>query len=199
MIFYALDLIGTFSFAISGAIATSKKNFDLFGITFLAFVTGIGGGSVRDLFLGKLPVNWLNDINYLFVILLGVLVSIVFEKTVLKLRKTLFLFDAIGIGICTIIGLRKALDLGIHPILACIMGLFSAVLGGVIRDTLCNEVPLIFKKEIYATACLIGALVYIGLRNFQLTDDFLNIITVLIIIFIRIISVKYNLSLPKFR
>ncbi len=199
MIFYALDLIGTFSFAISGATATSKKEFDLFGITFLAFVTGIGGGSVRDMFLGKLPVAWLNDINYLLVILLGVLVTIVFKKVVLRLRKTLFLFDAIGIGICTIIGLKKALDLGIHPILACIMGLFSAVLGGVIRDTLSNEVPLIFKKEIYATACLIGALVYIILRNFQVQDDFLNVITVSIIIAIRVISVKYNLSLPKYR
>ncbi|MFC5681984.1 trimeric intracellular cation channel family protein [Flavobacterium sp. MAHUQ-51] len=199
MIFYALDLIGTFSFAISGATVTSKKDFDLFGITFLAFVTGIGGGSLRDLLLGNLPVSWLKDINYLLVILLGVLVSIVFKKVVFRLRKTLFLFDAIGIGICTIIGLKKALDIGIHPILACIMGLFSAVLGGVIRDTLCNEVPLIFKKEIYATACLIGALVYIVLRNFQIQDDFLNIITVSLIIAIRVISVKYNLSLPKYR
>lgn len=150
------------------------------------------------MFLGKLLVSWLGDINYLIAILLGVAITFIFKASVLKLRKTLFLFDTIGIGICTIIGLQKSLAIGIHPVMACVMGLFSAVLGGVIRDALCNEVPLIFKKEIYATACLLGAIVYVLLMDIQALEDYLNFITITIIIIVRAISLKFNLSLPQF-
>ena len=197
MIIYAFDLLGTFAFAISGALAASNKRFDLFGAAFAAFVTAVGGGSVRDMFIGSTPVSWLNDGNYSIVILLGVAITFLFTPFLKKLRKTLFLFDAIGIGIFTIIGMEKALALGIQPGMASIMGLFSAVLGGVIRDTLCNDIPLIFKKEIYATACLLGTAGFFILQAFDVPKNITTIVTILIIISIRLLSVKFNWSLPK--
>lgn len=199
MIIYSLDLLGTVAFAISGALSAANKKFDWFGATFAAFVTAVGGGSVRDLFIGNLPVSWLNDINYLLAIILGVLITYLFKSTVMKWKKTLFLFDTIGLGVFTIIGTEKALIMGIHPAMAGIMGMFSAVLGGVIRDTLCNDIPLIFKQEIYATACLVGALIYLGLNQLGVDESIIIPVSVLVIITIRLISVRLNLSLPRFR
>lgn len=199
MIIYSLDLLGTVAFAISGALSAANKKFDWFGATFAAFVTAVGGGSVRDLFIGNLPVSWLNDINYLLAIIVGVLITYLFKSTVMKWKKTLFLFDTIGLGVFTIIGTEKALMMGIHPAMAGIMGMFSAVLGGVIRDTLCNDIPLIFKQEIYATACLVGALIYLGLNQLDVVESITIPVSVMVIIAIRLISVRLNLSLPRFR
>lgn len=126
----------------------------------MGFVTAVGGGTLRDLLLGHTPVGGLSDINYLYIITLAVLVCLIAKHYVLRLRKSLFLFDTIGIGLFTILGLQKALEIGIHPLLAMLIGVLSAVFGGVIRDVLSNEVPLIFRQEIYATACLAGAVVY---------------------------------------
>ncbi len=124
-------------------------------------------------------------------------VTAMFSKQVMKLRRTLFLFDTIGIAIFTIIGLNKALAFGIHPALAVMMGLTSAVVGGVIRDTLTNEVPLIFHKEIYATACIAGALVYLLLLHFQVDEMLNQSITIISIIVVRILAVHYNIALPR--
>ena len=144
-ILFSLDLIGTFVFAISGVISASKNKLDLFGALFLGFITAVGGGTVRDLLLGVAPVSWVRDTYYLFIIILAVAVTYLFKRHVLKLRKTLFFFDTVGIGVFTILGLQKALILDVSPIVAVIMGTFSAVLGGVIRDILVNDIPLIFN------------------------------------------------------
>jgi uncharacterized membrane protein YeiH len=199
MVIYSLDLIGTVAFAISGALSAADKKFDWFGATFAAFVTAVGGGSLRDLFIGNLPVTWLSDINYLFAILTGVIITYLYKSKVMKWKKTLSLFDTIGLGVFTIIGTEKALMLGINPVMAGIMGMFSAVLGGVIRDTLCNDIPLIFKQEIYATACLIGALFYLVLNHFSVAESIIVPASVVLIIIIRLLSVRFNLSLPQFR
>lgn len=199
MVIYSLDLIGTVAFAISGALSAADKKFDWFGATFAAFVTAVGGGSLRDLFIGNLPVTWLSDINYLYAILAGVVITYLFKSTVMKWKKTLFLFDTIGLGVFTIIGTEKALMLGIHPVMAGIMGMFSAVLGGVIRDTLCNDIPLIFKQEIYATACLLGAMFYLGLNHFGVAESVIVPASVMLIIIVRLLSVRFNLALPRFR
>jgi len=192
---YYFDLLGTMVFAISGSSAAADKNIDLFGIAFSGFVTAIGGGSLRDVFLNTNPV-WVLDSNYLLAICLGVLITIVFKKMLSKLHKTLFLFDALGIGFFTIVGLQKALSFSVPEAAAVVLGMFSAVMGGVIRDTLMNETPLIFRREIYATACLFGAILYIVLSNFNV-DPILNIlISTLSVVLIRILSVRFKLSLP---
>lgn len=195
---YYIDLLGTLVFAISGSLAASDKNVyrDIFGVTFTGFVTAVGGGTLRDMILGIRP-TWVVDGNFLIAIALGVLIAIFFKYYILKYRRTFFLFDTLGIALYTVVGVQKSLQYGVSPLAAIIMGMFSAVMGGVIRDTLINEIPLIFRKEIYATACLIGAGVFVLLKLINIDNNLNSFISVLIIIAIRIISVKYKLTLPK--
>ncbi len=194
-IIYSIDLLGTMVFAISGAMAANRKGIDVFGATFMAFVTAIGGGSLRDTFLNIRPV-WVEDGNYLIAIFIGVFISIIFNKHLYSLAKTLTLFDAIGIGFFTVVGTQKSLDYGSSSIAAIMLGMFSASLGGVIRDVLMKETPLILRKEIYASACLSGALVFVLLENFFDDNGWNAFISASFVFIIRIISVKYNLSLP---
>jgi uncharacterized membrane protein YeiH len=195
---YYIDLIGTLVFAVSGALAASDKNMyrDIFGVTFTGFVTAVGGGTLRDMILGIRP-TWVVDGNYLIAITIGVLIAISFKYYILKYRRTFFLFDTLGIALYTVVGVQKALLFDVAPLAAIIMGMFSAVMGGVIRDTLINEVPLIFKKEIYATACLSGASVFVLLKLLQVDDNMNSFISVSVIILIRTFAVKYQLTLPK--
>ncbi|MRT94270.1 trimeric intracellular cation channel family protein [Ancylomarina sp. 16SWW S1-10-2] len=195
-IIYFFDLIGTFVFAISGTLSAANKKLDLFGAFFTGFITAIGGGTLRDLILGNFPVAWISDLNYFLVIVLAVLVTFLFKRIIMRLKKTLFLFDTIGIGVFTIIGIEKALALSIHPILAIIMGLFTAVMGGVIRDTLCNDIPLIFRKEIYAIACIFGGLLFLFLKYLHVDPTVNLFVTVISIIVFRLVCIRYKLSLP---
>jgi uncharacterized membrane protein YeiH len=194
---YPLELIGTFVFAISGALAVRDKEHDLFGAGFTGFITAIGGGTLRDVLLGSYPLVWIGDVYFLYAILLGVLAAFVFPRFLLKLRKTMFLFDTLGIGFFTVLGVEKALGLGVRPEIAAIMGMFTAVMGGVIRDTLVNQIPILFSKEIYASACLTGAILYLILNSFGLERDYNMLISIAVIISIRLIAVKYKLSLPR--
>jgi len=193
---YALELIGTFVFAISGALAAEEHELDVFGITFIAFITALGGGTTRDVLLGIHPLVWIGDTNYLLTIFVAVAVAIVFKKYILPLRKTFFLFDTIGIGFFTILGLKKALLVAqVSPLIGVIMGMVSATFGGVLRDVFCNQVPLIFRREIYATACLVGAGIYLFLEKISPYTRLNTLLTIFIIIVIRFIAVKYKLSL----
>jgi uncharacterized membrane protein YeiH len=196
---YVLEVLGTGFFAISGALAANDKaKPDWFGASFIGFITSIGGGSMRDILLGSYPLVWVNDIHFVYAIIVGVILASVFFKLLIQLRRTFFLFDTVGIAMFTIVGTEKAMSLGVNPIIAAIMGMFSAVMGGVIRDVLTNEIPIIFKKEIYATACLAGAIVYLSLDYLGCERNLSFLIAALLIIFIRIVAVKKNLSLPKF-
>jgi len=196
---YSLDILGTFAFAISGALVASDQKFDLFGVLIIAFVTAVGGGMLRDVLINAHPINWIGDLNYLYVILVGVLVTFLFKSKILPLSKTMFLFDTIGISVFTILGLQKALTYDLQPILALIMGMISAVFGGVLRDVLTNKVPLIFEKEIYASACLLGGITYLSLNYFQLPTSVNFLLSALVIIAIRIVAVKFHLELPKIK
>jgi len=196
---YIFELSGTFVFAISGALAVQHREHDLFGAGFTGFITAIGGGSLRDILLGSYPLVWIGDINFLYAILAGVLVTFVFFKLVNKLRRTMFLFDTLGIGFFTVLGVEKALSLGVQPEIAAIMGMFSAVMGGVIRDTLTNEVPILFRKEIYASACLTGAIFYLVFNEFGMPRDYNLFASLSITVGIRLLAVKLKLSLPRLK
>lgn len=198
-IIYGLDLIGTFAFAISGALVASEKDFDLFGVIIIAFVTAVGGGMLRDVLINAHPINWIGDLNYIWVILSAVLFTFLFKSKIAPLSKTMFLFDTIGIGVFTVLGLQKGLNYELPSIVALIMGMVSAVFGGVIRDVLTNEVPLIFKKEIYASACLSGGLVYLVSSKFIETEWVSFIIGTLTVIIIRSVAVRYHLELPRIK
>lgn len=197
---YPLELIGTFFFAISGALAMQNKEHDWFGAGFTGFVTAIGGGTLRDMMLGSYPLVWIGDINFLYAVLIGVIAAILFHRVFVKLRRTFLLFDTLGIAFFTILGTEKAIGLGVRPEIAAIMGMFTAVMGGVIRDTLTNEVPVIFRKEIYATACLAGAIVYLVLDLHTSLERNINLVASIgVIILIRLLAVKFKLALPGFR
>ena len=187
-------------FAVSGALlANESSKPDWFGVTFIGFVTAIGGGSLRDMLLGSYPLVWVSDVSFVYAIITGIVLSSIFYDQLVKLRRTLFLFDTFGIALFTILGAEKAMSYGLHPLVASIMGMFSAVMGGVIRDVLTNRIPVLFHKEIYATACLAGAFLYVILAYNGLERDINFIISGLVIIIIRVLAVWYKLSLPRFR
>ena len=196
---YVFELLGTLLFAISGALAVRDREADLFGATFTGFVTAIGGGTLRDIMLGSYPLTWISDILFLYAIMLGALVAYLFFKFLVRLSRTFLFFDAMGISLFTILGVEKALSLGVRPEIAAIMGMFSAVMGGVIRDTLINETPVLFRKEIYATACLGGAVCYLLLNRFEVARDANLMITSALIFVVRTVAVRYKLALPNFR
>jgi uncharacterized membrane protein YeiH len=196
---YPLELVGTFFFAVSGALAVQDHYDDLFGAGFLGFVTAIGGGTLRDIMLGSYPLVWIGDIYFLYSIFAGVMAAYLFYKPLIRLKRTFLIFDALGISFFTVLGLEKALSLGVRPEIAAIMGMFSAVMGGVIRDVLTNETPVLFRKEIYATACLAGAIVYLLLFKYDVDHNLNMSISILLIFTIRLLAVKYKLALPRFR
>lgn len=199
---YIFEILGTGFFAISGALAASeneKSKPDWFGATFIGFITAIGGGSLRDMLLGSYPLSWIKDVTLLYAIFVGVVMAHVFYPFLLKLRKSFVLFDTLGIAMFSILGAEKALSLGTEPLVAAIMGMFSACMGGVIRDTLTNETPVIFKKEIYATACFAGAAVFVinaGLGAERTLNFF---VSGMLIVVIRLVAHRMNLSLPTFK
>lgn len=196
---YAIDIIGTLVFAISGVLTATKQKFDLFGAAVIAFVTAVGGGTLRDMLIGAQPVGWMQDSNYLIIIGIAVPLTFFFRRYIQKLRRTMFLFDAIGIGLFTILGLEKTLAIGLSPAVAVIMGTVSACFGGVVRDVLCNVQPLIFRGEIYATACLSGAILYLVLKQFQLPDKITISATILFITLLRIVAVRRQWALPEMK
>ncbi len=197
-IFYSLDILGTIAFAISGTMVAIHKKLDPFGVFIIAFVTAVGGGTLRDVLIDRNPVSWIQDLNYIYAIIGATIFSIVIRKRIIYLSKSLFLFDTIGLGIFTIIGTEIGIQQGLHPIISIILGTITATFGGVIRDILCNEIPIIFKKEIYASACIVGAITFIILSNLEINTNINYIVTTLIIISIRLIAVKFKLRLPTF-
>ncbi|MDN3674153.1 trimeric intracellular cation channel family protein [Flavobacterium branchiarum] len=194
--FSLLDIIGTMAFAMSGALTAMNKRLDPFGVFIIAFVTAVGGGTVRDVLIGRTPVGWMLDLKYVYVIILGFVLSVIFRKKFDKLRTSLFLFDTIGLGVFTLIGLERGIITGLHPIICIALGTMTACFGGVTRDILCNEIPVIFRREIYATICILGGIVFFILKEWNLNDDILYVITCVVIISVRLLAVKYKWYLP---
>lgn len=196
MIFQLLDILGTMAFAISGVLTAFNKKLDPFGVFIIAFVTAVGGGTLRDVLIGQTPVMWMQNIIYVYMIILGFFLALIFRKKLDRLRKSLFLFDTIGLGVFTLIGLEKGIAIGLHPVICIALGTITACFGGVIRDILCNEIPIIFRREIYATICIIGGLVFFGLKYFEFNKDVIHLVTSSVIISIRLMAVKYKWYLP---
>lgn len=195
--FQILDIIGVFVFSISGVLSGLNKRLDAFGVFIIGFVTALGGGTLRDVLIGKTPVGWMEDLVYLYVIVLAYFVTIFFKKYLEKLRISLFLFDSIGLGVFTIIGIEKGIEFGLHPIICITLGTITASFGGVIRDILCNEIPVIFRKEIYATVCIAGGILFFLLKRIHLNQDVLYLFTSLFMISFRLLSVRYKWYLPS--
>ncbi|MFV8270365.1 trimeric intracellular cation channel family protein [Flavobacterium sp. GT2N3] len=194
--FHLLDIIGTLAFAMSGALTAMSKKMDPFGVFIIAFVTAVGGGTLRDVMIGSTPVGWMLNLQYVYIIIIGFIVAIIFRKKFDRLRTSLFLFDTIGLGVFTLIGLEKGINIGLHPVICIALGTMTACFGGVIRDILCTDIPVIFSREIYATICILGGIVFFILREFNLQNDVLYVVTSVVIISVRLMAVQFKWYLP---
>ena len=195
---YIIDILGTISFAVSGAFLALEKKLDPFGVLVISFVTAIGGGTLRDMLIGNLPVGWLQNETASIVIFSSAIAAMIFGRYFKYLSTTLFLFDALGLGLFTVVGIKLGIEKDFSMGICIALGTITACFGGVLRDVLLNNIPLLFRKEIYAMACIAGGLIYFLLRYFKVNADFVTILCILIIFTIRILAVRYKLSLPQF-
>jgi uncharacterized membrane protein YeiH len=193
-----IDILGTVAFAVSGAFLAMEKRLDPFGVLVLSFVTAIGGGTLRDILIGNLPVSWLQNETAYVVIFSAAVATMLFGKYLKKLTLTLFLFDALGLGLFTIIGVELGFGKNFSPGICITLGTITACFGGVVRDVLLNNIPLLFRKEIYAMACIAGGLMYFVLNKLEINADISRIICILFIFIVRVLAVRFNWSLPLF-
>jgi uncharacterized membrane protein YeiH len=192
------DFLGTFAFAVSGIRMASGKQIDWFGAFIIGLVTATGGGTFRDLLLNETPF-WMLDPKYFLTTGIALVATIVFGERLFKMGSTLFLFDSIGLGLFTVVGISISVDAGL-PIWVCvIMGTITGSLGGVVRDVLLNDVPLLFRRDIYALACVAGGVVYFLSHHFQHPSGVTEFAAAFTVIALRLIAVKYHIHLPLLR
>lgn len=193
-IFY-FDYFGVTAAAISGMLAAMEKGMDYFGAFILAFVTALGGGTTRDILI-QTDIMWVVNVEYIYCIIIVVIVGSLIRNELHKLRKVLFLFDSISLGVFTIIGAQKGLTLGCHPAICITVGVITGCFGGLIRDILRNEIPLIFHKEVYATISLLGAITYVTLYHFSLVNVYIPLLLTALMVGLRILVVRFKLAFP---
>ncbi len=191
-----IDIAGIAAFSISGVFAAMEKKLDIFGVFIIAFITALGGGTLRDLLIGNVPVSWMFDLNYGIFVLLSTVAAILFTNVIHNYHKILLVFDSLGLGFFTILGIQKGINLELHPAICISLGTITACFGGVLRDISLNNIPLIFQKEIYATACIFGGIVYFTLLKSGVPEISLELICISAIVILRLIAVQYNWRLP---
>ena len=191
-----IDILGTIAFAVSGAFMAMDKKLDPFGVLVISFVTAIGGGTLRDILIGNLPVSWLQNSTTSIVIFVSAILTMILGKYLKHLSTTLFLFDAMGLGLFTIVGIKLGLAQDFSVGICIALGTITACFGGVVRDVLLNNIPLLFRKEIYAMACILGGGLFFLLRALNLNIELVNILSILSIFTIRLLAVRFKISLP---
>jgi uncharacterized membrane protein YeiH len=190
-----IEVTGTFAFAVSGIRLAFGKQIDWFGAYIIGLATAIGGGTVRDLLLDVKPF-WMLDGKYFIITGVALLATLVLKERVFRWKNTLFLFDAIGLGLFTIIGITKSIDAGLPFWVCIVMGTITGSAGGVFRDVLLNEVPLLLRKDIYALACVAGGIVYFACIRFGLSVSITEVTAAIVIIAVRIIAYMFHIHLP---
>ena len=195
---YSLDLFGTAVFAISGALSAGRKQMDIFGAVVLATVTAVGGGTFRDLVLGRTPVFWIDDPLYIWTIVLAGIATFVIARYARFLSRWLVVADAIGLATFTVIGTRIALEYQASAVISVMMGVMTGVLGGMLRDLLSGEIPLVLRREIYATAALAGAVVYALLASSWGHAPVTVIVAAATTLVLRLAALRWHLMLPRF-
>ena len=195
---FIIEFLGTFAFAISGTRMAASKQFDWFGGYVVGLTTAIGGGTLRDVMLGLTPF-WMTDSIYLICTAFALITTIIFRRRLVGLNNTWFIFDTLGLALFTIAGIQKSLFAGLPYWVAIVMGCITGAAGGVMRDVLINEVPLIFRKEIYAVACIIGGIVYQVCMWCSLGIEITVVASFLSVVIVRVLAVKYHISLPHLK
>ena len=197
-VIYALDLFGVAVFAVSGSLAAGRKRMDILGVVVLGLVTALGGGTLRDVLLDSGPVFWIDTPVYLFVAVAFSLLTVLAARVVTSHRKSLLISDAFGLSIFTALGTAIALETTDSKSVAILMGVMTGTAGGMIRDILSAEIPLILRKEIYATAALCGAFAYVVFHGMRLSGSLCLLITVAVTLSIRLSAIHWGFSLPVF-
>lgn len=195
---YWFDLFGVIVFAITGSLAAGKNRLDLFGGLVLALVTALGGGTLRDLILGKHPIFWISDLTYIYFVAATALIVFVIARYKKLPERTLLIADAFGLAIFSVLGAQVAIQEGVPGLVAVIMGMLTGVAGGIIRDILSNQIPLILRQEIYATAALTGAAVYVVLHQIWDVSQLNLALAAAVTLVLRLAAIKWNFSLPTF-
>ncbi|MGL4686076.1 MAG: trimeric intracellular cation channel family protein [Commensalibacter sp.] len=195
-VFHFIDLIGTFAFAISGALAAINRNLDIFGIFVVAFITACGGGVLRDICLGSFPPAGMINLQYFIVVALAVFLSAFFQKLLLRLTQPTLFFDAIGLGFFASFGVHKAYLFTENTEFSILMGVLTAVGGGILRDVLITSIPTVLTKEIYASAALIGAILQILGEKGLLNGATASWSAIIVCSSIRLLSLKFKWNLP---
>lgn len=193
-----IEFVGTIAFAISGIRLASAKEFDWFGAVVVGFVTAVGGGTLRDVLIG-IPPFWLQSSLYIWGTLLAFVVVVFFRKILVHLNNTIFWFDCVGLGLFTVVGFEKALVLG-HTYWVCIfMGTITGVVGGITRDILINEIPVIFRQELYAFACIVGGCVFALFDYLQVDSTITQVVVFIIVVLVRVLATRFSWSLPTLK
>jgi uncharacterized membrane protein YeiH len=196
---YLLDLCAVAVCAITATLEARRRELDWFGVVVIAVIAGIGGGTLRDILLGRLPVYWIHDPIYVVVGATAATLTFFFSRR-LRLPLNFFLIpDAVGLALFTVIGTSVALGLNTPWLIAALMGVITGVFGGVIRDILCNEIPLIFRTDIYATASFVGALLLIVLDSYSVNHNIAILLSMTCIIIIRLVAIRWHIHLPRLR
>ena len=199
MALYVLDLFGVAVFAVSGALTAGRKGMDLFGVVVVAVVTAIGGGTVRDVLLDERPIFWIEDPTYLGVILAAAGATLVYGRFFTPPQGSLLVADAFGLAVFTFIGARTAYEAGVPVIIVILMGAITGAAGGVMRDVLCAVVPLILRREIYATAALAGAAVYVLLEVVGMDAPLVALLPIATVFALRLAAIRFDLHVPPFQ
>jgi uncharacterized membrane protein YeiH len=197
-VLYAMDLFGTAVFAVSGGLMAARKRYDIFGFLVVGLAPAIGGGTLRDIALGDLPVFWVRDVAYLWAALLAAAVTFFLARRIERYMPQLLVADAVGLALFAVVGAEKALQLGTRPEIAVAMGVITASFGGMIRDVLCREEPLILRKEIYATAAILGAALFVAVETLSGNRLAAMALGFAAALALRLIAVRRNLSLPVY-
>ena len=197
MALYVLDLFGVAVFAVSGALTAGSKRMDLFGVVVIAVITAVGGGTVRDLLLDRRPIFWIEDPTYLLVSLIAAAATLAYVRFLRPPRYSLLVADAFGLAVFTFIGARAAQEAGVPAPIVVLMGTITGVVGGMMRDVLCTEVPLILRREIYATAAIAGAVVYVLLTGAGTGGPVVALLTVSTVFLLRLTAIRLDLHIPS--
>lgn len=198
-VLYLLDLIGIAVFAISGALTAGRKSLDLLGVVIIAVVTAVGGGTTRDLLLDRHPIFWIADPTYLLIIIIASVFTIGYTQYQDPPEKALLIADALGLAVFTILGAQITQEVISNSVIIVIMAAITGTVGGLIRDVLSNEIPLILRRDIYATAALTGASVYLLLQFTNLSPTTTIILGMCVVVGLRLAAIQWNLHLPKFK
>jgi uncharacterized membrane protein YeiH len=196
--FTLINIGGTIAFAASGTLAAMRKDLDIFGLIVIAFVTSVGGGTIRDMLIGHLPVRWILDSSIIILIACTAAVTVIFRSKIDHLDKTLTFFDSLGLGFFALRGIQEGIAAQLNVPSCIILGTITACFGGVIRDILLNEIPALFRTgQLYATVCILGGILFFALQKLPIAADLIDILTILFIFGIRMLAIKKNISLPK--